>query len=104
MGINGQPMNMRVINEWVPDAHKRTLDLARVKQGMFMASATAYKESEQIELVQVMLGELEKLYMVLTQSIQREGMRLNIKMEKMIDTLIEKKEEVKILKPISPET
>lgn len=67
--------------------HKRKLELARVKQGTFMASLSAYRDSEQIELVEKMLGELERLYMVLTQAIQREGMRINIKTQKMLKGL-----------------
>jgi len=75
---------------YVAGTHRRTLELARVKQGTFMASVTAYRKNEQIELVQVMLGELEKLYTVLTQAIQREGMRLNIRTEKMLEELMAK--------------
>jgi len=68
--------------------HKRKLELARVKQGTFMASVTSYREKEQIELVETMSAELERLYMVLTQAIQREGMRINIKTQTMLKKLM----------------
>lgn len=64
--------------------YKRKLELARVDHGLLGASVTAYRKNEEIELVQDMLDELEKLYMVLTQAILREGMRLNIQTQKLI--------------------
>ena len=56
----------------------RQLELGRVKRGSLMSKLTSYSAHEEVELVEAMMGELERLYTLLTQAIQREQVRLQL--------------------------
>ena len=56
----------------------RQLELGRVKRGSLMSKLTSYSAHEEVELVEAMMAELERLYTLLTQAIQREQVRLQL--------------------------
>ena len=63
--------------------HERKIELARVVRGTSSTRLTSYRQaSDEIELVETMLRELERLYEQLTQAVQRESMRLELRQAK----------------------
>ena len=67
-----------VVKEEGGTTFTRQLELGRVKRGSLMSKLTSYSAHEEVELVEAMMGELERLYTLLTQAIQREQVRLQL--------------------------
>lgn len=67
-----------VVKEEGGTTFTRQLELGRVKRGSLMSKLTSYSAHEEVELVEAMMAELERLYTLLTQAIQREQVRLQL--------------------------